>query len=104
MAVSRSFRYPDTLHDVPDSEHGLAETSLALHFPRGTIWRRQLHIFDDGARSAGENKDSVSQEDGFLHRVRYEEHGGFLFSPKTDQQVLHVEPRQRIKRAEWFVH
>ena len=51
-----------------------------------------------------EHVDAIAEIHGLLDRVRHEEHRRLRLAPQLDQQLLHVQPRRRIERAERLVH
>ena len=51
-----------------------------------------------------EHVDAVAEIDRLLDRVGDEEHRRLRLPPQLDQQLLHVQARRRIERAERLVH
>src|SRR6185503_18842957 len=54
-------------------------------------------------RRGREDVDAVAEIDRFLDRVGDEEDRRLRFLPEIDQQLLHVQPRRRVERAEGLV-
>ena len=51
-----------------------------------------------------EHVDAIAEVDRLLDRMGDEEHRRLRFPPQVDEQLLHVQPRRRIERAERLVH
>lgn len=56
-----------------------------------------------GAGVTAEQDDAVGELEGFVDVVRDQQNGGRCRSVHVEEQVLHLEPGQRVERAEWFV-
>ena len=64
---------------------------------------RKVYVQRLGDRALVEQANLVTEHDGFLHVVRYENGAESEVDPKVFYQTLHLETGQSVERAKGFV-
>ena len=68
------------------------------------IGQRDRDFGRNPRRAAAEHDHLVGEIDRFRDRMRHEQHRGAGLAPDAQQQVVHLQPRQFVERAERLVH
>ena len=66
--------------------------------------QRDIDDFMDAAGAMREHGNPIGKIDRFVDVVGDEENAQIAARPEIEEEPLKIEPREGIKRAEWFVH
>src|SRR3954466_7789994 len=80
--------------------------NLGLEAGRGRIarfapWAGQVDGEIERYGPFAQHEDAVGERDGLGHVVRDEESGEAALQPDPLEELMHVDPRQGVERAEW---